>query len=233
MLRSIIIIVVLITGRLALAPWASAQETPAAGPIAAAAAREAVRLDPQPARGPMPTGLKWTGIGLVLHGAAVGTSGLIFCAANACGRKPEVGFGVAGISALAGAIVLHIADRKRPSGAPEAAAVVQGPIEAAAIREAAHAARPTDRSMPPGLKWTGVSLLGSSLVILADAKLRDCRAAHCGGRRQSAYVVSGATAAAGALLLAVGEEIRRGPAASLPSVSVGGGRVSITQRLSF
>jgi hypothetical protein len=125
MLRSIIVIVILMTGRLALAPWASAQDATAAG-----AAREAVRLDPQPARGPMPTGLKWTGIGLVLHGAAVGTAGLIFCAADACGRNPEVGFGIAGMSALAGAIVLHIADRKRPSGAP-GAAVVAGSVAAA------------------------------------------------------------------------------------------------------
>jgi hypothetical protein len=232
MLRTTIAVVV--AGRLALAPWALAQEAPAAGPIAAAAAREAARVEPQPARGLMPTGLKWTGIGLVLHGAALGTAGLIFCAADACGRNPEVGFGIAGVSLLAGAVVLHVADRKRPPAAPDTAvAGGDGPIVAAAGREAARAADPMSRSRPPGLKWTGVSLLGASLLPLTVAGLGDCipDGPYCRRQRKAAYIASGAMAGTGALLLAIGAARR--DAASLPSVQVGAGRVAVTQRVTF
>jgi hypothetical protein len=182
----------------------------------------------------MPTGLKWTGIGLLLHGAALGTAGLIFCAADACGRNPEVGFGIAGVSLLAGAVVLHAADRKRPpAGAPIAVAEAEGPIAAAAAREAARAAEPMPPSMPPGLKWTGVSLLGASVLPLTVAELGDCipDGPYCRRQRKAAYIASGAMAGTGALLLAIGAARRS--AASLPSVQVGDGRVAITQRVSF
>jgi hypothetical protein len=233
MLRTTIAVV--LVGRLALAPWALAQDAPAAGPIAAAAAREAARADPRPARGPLHTGLKWTGNGLLLHGAAVGTAGLIFCANDACGRNPEVGFGIAGASLIAGAVVLHVADRKRPPASPAiAVAEAEGPIAAAADREAARAATPVPPSMPPGLKWTGVSLLGASLLPITIAELGDCvpDGPACRRHRKAAYTAAGAMAGTGVLLLAIGGT-RRDGASPLPSVSVGAGRVSITQRLTF
>ena len=233
MLRHTIALV--IAGRLVLAPWVAAQEAPVSGPIAAAAAREAANAVVERERGPMPTGLKWTGIGLVLHGAAVGAAGLIFCAADACGRNPEIGFGIAGASLLAGAIVLHVADRKRlPAVKETAGAAGEGPIAAAASREAVHAAEPTQPSMPPGLKWTGVSLLGASLLPITVAEFGDCipDGPRCRRQRRSAYVVGGAMAGTGALLLAIGDA-RRDSASRLPSVSVGVGRVSIVQRVTF
>ena len=67
----------------------------------------------------MPPGLKWTGIGLLIHGGAGATAGLVACSNDACGANPEIGVGVAAGSILAGVILLHIADRKRGPASPQ------------------------------------------------------------------------------------------------------------------
>jgi hypothetical protein len=112
-------IAAVLAARLLLAPWAAAEgPSSSPGPIAAAAVQEAAKAASPPRHGEMPPGLKWTGIGLLIGGGGAMISGAVFCAADACGRNPEVGFALAGASLAAGVILLGIADRHRLPPAP-------------------------------------------------------------------------------------------------------------------
>ena len=219
-----------IVARLVLAPWAVAQKP---GPIAAAAAREAARAKPAP-RDPMPKGLKWTGIGLVIAGGATIVNTAIGNCGASCGDR-AVGYVVGGAEFMVGSILLGLADKRRAPVPPEPPEPepAERPIQASAERDAARLGSTTDRGpMPPGLKWTGIGLLAGSTLPLAIAKFGDCipEGPACGHRRRQAYATAGLMAGTGALLLVIGEA-KRVPA--LPSLTFGGGGVAIVQRVTF
>jgi hypothetical protein len=110
-----------IIARLVLAPWSWAEES---GPIAASAARHAAALPPPAeARGPMPTGLKWTGIGLLLGSTApVATAKLGDClrSRRACKDARRAAYAAGGVFAATGATLLVIANAKRGPSLPGA-----------------------------------------------------------------------------------------------------------------
>ena len=119
MLRNTIALV--IAGRLVLAPWAAARDAPPAGPIAAAAAREAARTDPQPARGPMPDGLKWTGVSLLAASLLpVTVAALGDCVPDEfrCRDKRAAAYVAGGVMAGTGALLLAIGHARRDAPAP-------------------------------------------------------------------------------------------------------------------
>jgi hypothetical protein len=108
--------------RLALAPLAFADRPePDSSPIRAAAAREAARLSHTSARGPMPTGLKWTGIGL-LAGATMPVFAARFgdCIPDdfSCRDQRHAAYAVAGVMAGTGALLLAIANARRSPAWP-------------------------------------------------------------------------------------------------------------------
>lgn len=234
-------LVVVIVARLALAPWAVAQEPgPSPGPVAAAAAREAARVEPaEPTRrGPMPKGLKWTGIGLSLAGAMTVFSTAIGNCGHSCGDR-AVGYVVGGAEFAVGSFLIGLADQRRAPASPTTAAQdepepAEPPIQAAAEREAARLASIGGRGpMPNGLKWTGLGLLmGSGMPVLV-AKFGDCinpEGRTCRNQRRVAYATAGAMAGTGALLLVIGEAKRDAP---LPSLVFSDGRAAIVQRVTF
>lgn len=129
MLQKTILAVLVV--RLVLAPSAGAETPsprsgPAAaralhdapnGPLSRAAAREAARLARSPAQGPMPGGLKWTGIGLL-----IGTGLPIFVArfgdcipdGSHCRDQRHAAYAVGGAMAATGVALLVIGHAKRP-----------------------------------------------------------------------------------------------------------------------
>jgi hypothetical protein len=114
--------------RLVLAPSAGAEE-PATrpGPIAAAplrdaAEREAARVGrAAPRPGPMPGGLKWTGIGLLIgSGLPVFAAKFGDCLSGefSCRDQRHAAYAVAGVMAGTGAALLLVAHAKRPPALP-------------------------------------------------------------------------------------------------------------------
>jgi hypothetical protein len=108
--------------RLALAPLAFADRPePDTSSIREAAAREAARLAHTSARGPMPAGLKWTGIGL-LAGATMPVFVARFgdCVPSdfSCRDQRHAAYVVAGLMAGTGALLLVIANAKRSPAWP-------------------------------------------------------------------------------------------------------------------
>ncbi len=115
------LIAVVVAGRLALAPFASADQDPRDAPIGAAAAREAVRASQTAARGPMRPGLKWTGIGLL----TVSTLPVVFgnfddCIPDefACRDERAAAYVATGVLAGTGALLLVIGAAKRSRALP-------------------------------------------------------------------------------------------------------------------
>ena len=109
-----------VVARLLLAPWAVAEEpVHRPGLIAAAATLEAVRVEAPPRRGPMPNGLKWTGLGLLMGSGMpvlVATFGDCIREGRTCRNQRRAAYAAAGAMAGTGAVLLVIADGKR--GAP-------------------------------------------------------------------------------------------------------------------
>jgi hypothetical protein len=114
-----------IVARLVLAPWAGAEEPSPPGPaptaIRATAAREAARLAPAAPRGPMPGGLKWTGIGLLIgSGIPVFAAKFGDCIPDdfSCRDQRHAAYAVSGVMAGTGAALLAIAHAKRSPALP-------------------------------------------------------------------------------------------------------------------
>jgi hypothetical protein len=112
-----------IVARLVLAPWAGADEPPVASPsLREAAVREAARLTPPPSRrGPMPNGLKWTGIGLLIaSGLPVVIAKFGDCIPDdfSCRDQRHAAYVVSGVMAGTGAGLLAIAHAKRSPALP-------------------------------------------------------------------------------------------------------------------
>src|SRR5689334_20883908 len=123
-----------LAARLVLAPWAVAEPADAAAPIRNSAAavtwKVAPRSDLAPSaapkrRGPLPKGLKWTGIGLLLAGSMTTlTAALGNCGAHECDKG--TGLAVGGAEVVAGSMLLAIADRHRLPPAPSLVVLSRG-----------------------------------------------------------------------------------------------------------
>lgn len=109
-------------GRLALAPFAFADDAkPEAAPLRAAAAREAVRLSGPARRGPMPAGLKWTGLGLLMgSGWPVFVVKFSDCIPDdaSCRDQRHAAYAVAAVMAGTGVGLLVIGNAKRSPAMP-------------------------------------------------------------------------------------------------------------------
>jgi hypothetical protein len=116
------LVAVVFAGRLALAPFAFAEDpTPETAPLRAAAAREASRLSQPARRGPMPGGLKWTGLGLLMgSGLPVLIAKFGDCVPSdfSCRDQRHAAYAVAGVLAGTGAALLVIAHAKRSPALP-------------------------------------------------------------------------------------------------------------------
>jgi hypothetical protein len=114
-------IAVVLAGRLALAPFAFADQSATEAPIRAAATREAIRVSSTTRRGPMAAGLKWTGIGLLIgSGLPVVLGHFGDCVSDefSCRDQRHAAYAVAGVMAGAGAGLLAIAHAKRSPALP-------------------------------------------------------------------------------------------------------------------
>jgi hypothetical protein len=111
-----------LVARLVFAPFAHADDAPATdGPIRAAATREAIQLASTGRRGPMPGGLKWTGIGLLIgSGMPVFIAKFADCIPDdfSCRDQRHAAYAVAGVMAGTGAALLAIAHAKRTDALP-------------------------------------------------------------------------------------------------------------------
>jgi len=109
-------------GRLALAPFAFAEDPqPEAAPLRAAAAREALRLSAPARRGPLPAGLKWTGLGLLMgSGFPVFVVKFGDCIPDdfSCRDQRHAAYALAGVMAATGAGLLVIGHAKRSPAMP-------------------------------------------------------------------------------------------------------------------
>ena len=117
-------LLVVIVARLVLAPLAVAEEPVRPGPIAAAAALEAVRVEAPARRGRMPNGLKWTGLGLLMGSGLpvlVATFGDCIHEGRTCRNQRRVAYATAGAMAGTGALLLVIGDAKRDAPLPSLA----------------------------------------------------------------------------------------------------------------
>jgi hypothetical protein len=116
------LIAVVVAGRLALAPFASADQDPARdAPIGAAASREAVRLSQTATRGPMRPGLKWTGIGLLTISplpVVLGNFDECVPSVFACRDQRAAAYVATGVLAGTGALLLVIGAAKRSGALP-------------------------------------------------------------------------------------------------------------------
>ena len=114
-------VAVVLAGRLASAPFAAADEPCSPSPIRAAAAKEAARIAVSTQRGPMPAGLKWTGIGLLAASTLpVAVAALGDCVPDefACRDKRAAAYVVGGLMAGTGALLLVIAHARRDTPLP-------------------------------------------------------------------------------------------------------------------
>jgi len=110
-------IAVVLAGRLALAPFAFADQAASETPIRAAAAREAARVAAPDPRGEMPKGLKWTGIGLMLAGGlTLFTTAIGNCGTN-CGPR-SIGYVVGGTEFAVGSLLIGLAETHRRPASP-------------------------------------------------------------------------------------------------------------------
>jgi hypothetical protein len=104
-----------IAARLVLASAAGAQApAPPPGRIAASAAQEAAKAAAP--RGPMPTGLKWTGIGLIAGSGGIAMAATIsdcLRSARACRQERRAAYIVSGVTAATGIALLGLADARR------------------------------------------------------------------------------------------------------------------------
>jgi hypothetical protein len=115
-------IAAVVVARLVVAPWAGAEEpSPRSGAIAASAAREALRAAGPARRGPMPAGLKWTGIGLLIGaGLPVSLARFADCIPDdfSCRDQRHAAYAAAGVMAGTGALLLVIAHARRSPAMP-------------------------------------------------------------------------------------------------------------------
>jgi hypothetical protein len=112
------LIAAVIVGRLALAPGAAAAPPDGRTPLADAARQEAVRAAHAAQRGPMPAGLKWTGIGLIIGsgmGLVGGELGDCLASEETCRRSRHTAHIVLGAMAGTGVALLLVGDHKRPA----------------------------------------------------------------------------------------------------------------------
>jgi hypothetical protein len=111
-----------VVARLVLAPWAVAEEpVHRPGPIAAAAALAATRAEAPARRGPMPNGLKWTGLGLLMGSGmpvVVAAFGDCIREGRTCRNQRRVAYATAGAMAGTGGLLIVIADAKREAPLP-------------------------------------------------------------------------------------------------------------------
>ncbi len=114
-------IAVIVVARLVFAPWAAAEEPMSRpGPIAAAAA-EAARAAEPAKRGPMPRGLKWTGISLLLFSTLpISMAQIGDCAGNEsrCREDRNGAYVAGGVYAGTGVLLLVIGAAKRSRTLP-------------------------------------------------------------------------------------------------------------------
>ncbi len=118
--RLIRAVAIVFLGRLALAPFATADDVGAPS-IRAAAGREAIRLSQPLPAGPMPAGLKWTGIGLLIgSGLPVFAASIGDCldSERHCRNQRHAAYAVGGVMAGTGAVLLGIANAKRSPALP-------------------------------------------------------------------------------------------------------------------
>jgi hypothetical protein len=219
-------LVLLFVARLVLAPFAAADpQTPDLGPIAASAARQAEALPPprQDDRGPMPTGLKWTGIGLLIGSTgpvAVAKLGDCLRSRRACKDSRRTAYAASGAFAVTGASLLALANAKRgPS--PFAPAI---PVEADP--------RPR-RHVRHAPLWTGVGLLAATPISHMFASMdRGCETRSCRRGRRLATASTWGLGLTGFSLVSIGLKGERDTAA-MPTLEVGEGRAAIVQRITF
>ena len=224
-----------LAARLTLAPFAAADpQMPDAGPIAASAARQAEALPPprQDDRGPMPSGLNWTGIGLLMGSTApvaVAKLGDCLQSRRACKDARHTAYAASGALALTGVALLTIGHAKR---GPSPLAT---PIQASAARAADEAARDSaDRPRRAAFRhppvWTGLGLAAATPIpLLLAGTDGGCRTSGCRRERRPLYVAAGGLAFTGVTLMSVGIK-GESPA---PAIEVGAGRASIVQRIRF
>ena len=109
-------VVLALAGQLALAPFAAAEDAVPAAPIRAGAIREAAKLATTSRRGPMPAGLKWTGVGLLsasLLPVTAVTFGDCISDDRSCRDTRAAAYVVGGVMAGSGALLLIIGHAKR------------------------------------------------------------------------------------------------------------------------
>jgi hypothetical protein len=224
-----------LAARLVLAPSAAADpHMPDGGPIAASAARqvESLPAPPPPARGPMPTGLKWTGIGLVIGSTgplAIAKLGDCLGSRRKCRDARHGAYAASGVFAATGITLLAIGNAKR---GPSPFAT---PIQSSATRaaeEAAAADPPRRRQVRHAPLWTGVGLIaGSGFPYLAASMDEGCERRACRNGRRVAYASAVGMGITGVALLSIG--LKGYEPSTAPTLEVGDGRAAIVQRFRF
>jgi hypothetical protein len=110
------LLALVLAGRLALAPFAAADDT-VPTPIRDAAARAATQAATAPRRGSIPGGLKWTGVGLLsgsLLPVVIAHFGDCVSDEFSCRDQRTAAHVAGGVMAGTGALLLVIGHHKRP-----------------------------------------------------------------------------------------------------------------------